>query len=55
MGMTWKSVAPYLIQYRESNGYHGTINIEHDLSRATINEIMPDGKPKTLKLERANN
>jgi hypothetical protein len=54
-GMTWKSVAPYLIQYRETNGYHGTINFEHDLSRATINEIMPDGKLKTLKLEPANN
>jgi hypothetical protein len=51
--MTWKTLAPYTIEYQYPNGNHGTIVFERSLSRAAINEILPNGKKATLPLTRA--
>lgn len=48
----WKSTAPYKVEYRFPEGNYGTISFERNLKRGTIKETTPDGKLRTLKIER---
>jgi len=49
---SWKSVAPYRIEYRFPEGNFGTIAFDRNLTRGTIKETTPDNKTRTLKIER---
>jgi hypothetical protein len=46
-------VRPDVIEYKYSDGNHGTIVFEHNMSRAAINEVSPSGKKNPMTLYRA--
>ncbi len=48
----WKTVAPYAIKYRFSNGNNGTITFNAALTEARIDETLNTGKKQQLKLVR---
>jgi len=52
-GLKWKTVRPYTVTYTFSNGNHGTVVFERNLSRAAAEEVNNGGKKYSLTLTRA--
>ena len=49
---TWKTVKPNVISYMTVDGYHGTVTFERGLTKATVEELTPDGKKASPSLTR---
>ena len=50
---SWKTIKPYVIDYKYPDGYHGTINFDHGLMEGKADETKPDGKKASPGLARA--
>jgi hypothetical protein len=50
----WKIIKPYVINYRFADGNHGTIEFDHDMQRAAIDETNPEGHKNPISLYRVD-
>lgn len=50
--LTWKSVAPYVVEYKTRDGVTGTVTFDRGLNTGTIKETTPDGVERTSKMVR---
>jgi hypothetical protein len=48
----WKVVNPLQLEYTFRNGNHGTIDFEHDLTKAAVSETYPNGQKVVFPLLR---
>ena len=49
---TWKTTRPNTIEYQYSNGFHGTIVFERNLTKAMMNSYKPDDTKESPTLVR---
>jgi hypothetical protein len=50
--LTWKSVAPYVVEYKTRDGVTGTVTFDRALNDGSIKEMTPDGVERKSKMVR---